>query len=180
MNYSITKDSGVQAYIQLYNHFVQDIVAGVYPYGSRLPSKRIIAAETGISLVTVEHTMNLLNDEGYIEARQRSGYYVIYREADFQVNPEIRQKELPKAHLSMHHVGEFPFSVLARTMRRVLLDYGEITKQRVSGAQDSDLFLPWQEPRDPGAAKTDHYRIRCGISLWDGGSVFWCGMYFRY
>ena len=168
MNYSITKDSGVQAYIQLYNHFVQDIVAGVYPYGSRLPSKRTIAAETGISLVTVEHTMNLLNDEGYIEARQRSGYYVIYREADFQVNPEIRQKELPKAHLSMHHVGEFPFSVLARTMRRV------------SGAQDSDLFLPWQEPRDPGAAKTDHYRIRCGISLWDGGSVFWCGMYFRY
>ena len=138
MNYSITKDSGVQAYIQLYNHFVQDIVAGVYPYGSRLPSKRIIAAETGISLVTVEHTMNLLNDEGYIEARQRSGYYVIYREADFQVSPEIRQKELPKAHLSMHHVGEFPFSVLARTMRRVLLDYGEeiLVKSPNRGCQE--------------------------------------------
>lgn len=105
MNYSITKDSGVQAYIQLYNHFVQDIVAGVYPYGSRLPSKRIIAAETGISLVTVEHTMNLLNDEGYIEARQRSGYYVIYREADFQVNPEIPAEGAAKGTLKYASCG---------------------------------------------------------------------------
>ena len=53
MNYSIIKDSGVQAYIQLYNHFVQDIVAGVYPYGSRLPSKRIIAEETGLPLTQI-------------------------------------------------------------------------------------------------------------------------------
>ena len=78
MNYSITKDSGVPAYIQLYNYLVQDIVAGIYPLDSRLPSKRIIAEETGVSLITVEHTMNLLSDEGYIETRQRSGYFVIY------------------------------------------------------------------------------------------------------
>ena len=74
MNYTITKDSGVPAYIQLYNYLVQDIVAGIYPLDSRLPSKRIIAEETGVSLITVEHTMNLLSDEGYIETRQRSGY----------------------------------------------------------------------------------------------------------
>ena len=48
MNYSITKDSGVPAYIQLYNYLVQDIVAGIYPLDSRLPSKRIIAEETGV------------------------------------------------------------------------------------------------------------------------------------
>ena len=65
------------AYIQLYNYLVQDIVAGIYPLDSRLPSKRIIAEETGVSLITVEHTMNLLSDEGYIETRQRSGYYVM-------------------------------------------------------------------------------------------------------
>ena len=107
MNYTIKKDSGVPAYIQLYNYLVQDIVAGIYPLDSRLPSKRIIAEETGVSLITVEHTMNLLSDEGYIETRQRSGYYVIYREADFQVIPEIRHEELPV------------------TMRKVLLDYEE-------------------------------------------------------
>lgn len=125
MNYSITKDSGVPAYIQLYNYLVQDIVAGIYPLDSRLPSKRIIAEETGVSLITVEHTMNLLSDEGYIETRQRSGYFVIYREADFQVIPEIRHEELPMTHPQVHQTGEFPFSVLARTMRKVLLDYEE-------------------------------------------------------
>ena len=51
------------AYIQLYNYLVQDIVAGIYPLDSRLPSKRIIAEETGVSLITVEHTMNLLSDD---------------------------------------------------------------------------------------------------------------------
>lgn len=125
MNYTITKDSGVPAYIQLYNYLVQDIVAGIYPLDSRLPSKRIIAEETGVSLITVEHTMNLLSDEGYIETRQRSGYFVIYREADFQVIPEIRREELPVTHPQSHQTGEFPFSVLARTMRKVLLDYEE-------------------------------------------------------
>lgn len=125
MNYTIKKDSGVPAYIQLYNYLVQDIVAGIYPLDSRLPSKRIIAEETGVSLITVEHTMNLLSDEGYIETRQRSGYFVIYREADFQVIPEIRREELPVTHPQAHQTGEFPFSVLARTMRKVLLDYEE-------------------------------------------------------
>ena len=113
------------AYIQLYNYLVQDIVAGIYPLDSRLPSKRIIAEETGVSLITVEHTMNLLSDEGYIETRQRSGYFVIYREADFQVIPEIRHEELPVTHPQAHQTGEFPISVLARTMRKVLLDYEE-------------------------------------------------------
>ena len=108
------------AYIQLYNYLVQDIVAGIYPLDSRLPSKRIIAEETGVSLITVEHTMNLLSDEGYIETRQRSGYFVIYREADFQVIPEIRHEELPVTHPQAHQTGEFPFSVLARTMRKAV------------------------------------------------------------
>ena len=81
MNYSIETDNNVPAYIQLYNYFVQDIVAGIYPLNSRLPSKRTIAEETGVSVITVEHTMNLLCDEGYIETKQRSGCFVIYRES---------------------------------------------------------------------------------------------------
>ena len=125
MNYLIQKNNGIPAYIQLYNYLVQDIVAGIYPPDSRLPSKRIIAEETELSLITVEHTMELLSDEGYIESRQRSGYFVIYREADFQVVPEIGKEELPVIHPQLHHVSEFPFSVLAKTMRKVLLDYGE-------------------------------------------------------
>ena len=142
MNYSITKDSGVPAYIQLYNYLVQDIVAGIYPLDSRLPSKRIIAEETGVSLITVEHTMNLLSDEGYIETRQRSGYFVIYRESDFLsgMDGSTIVEGLTDGHRifcgEYHHEiarvpkhgkvkYEFPFSVLAKVMRKVLADYGE-------------------------------------------------------
>lgn len=125
MNYSIEPNNTIPAYLQLYNYFVQDIVAGIYPLNSRLPSKRIIAEETGVSVITVEHTMNLLCDEGYIETKQRSGCFVIYREADFQGIPEPGQTELKLPHSQTHSISEFPFSVLAKTMRRVLLDYGD-------------------------------------------------------
>ncbi len=125
MNYLIEQNSNTPAYIQLYNYFVQDIVSGIYPLNTRLPSKRIIAEETGVSVITVEHAMNLLSDEGYIETKQRSGCFVIYREADFQVTPEPNQMEWKVSHPQVHHVSEFPYSVLAKTMRKVLLDYGE-------------------------------------------------------
>lgn len=125
MNYVIEHHSKIPAYLQLYHYFIRDIASGLYPFGTKLPSKRIIAEETGVSVITVEHALNLLCDEGYLEARQRSGYFVIYRETDFQVVPQTKQPEWKNIHPQIHTVSEFPFSVLAKTMRRVLLNYGE-------------------------------------------------------
>ena len=68
------------AYLQLYNQLREDITRGLCPYGSKLPSKRFLAAETGTSVITVQHAYDLLADEGYIESRERSGYYVSYKE----------------------------------------------------------------------------------------------------
>ena len=68
------------AYLQLYNQIRNDITSGICPYHSKLPSKRFLASETGTSVITVEHAYDLLADEGYIESRERSGYYVIYKE----------------------------------------------------------------------------------------------------
>ena len=125
MNYPIDKTSQTAAYIQLYRFLVEDITAGVYPYGSRLPSKRIIAEETGVSVITVEHAVTLLEDEGYVQSRERSGVYVIYRDEDF-LGEAVREEEpFFETEPAMHVAGEFPFSVLAKTMRKVLLDYGE-------------------------------------------------------
>lgn len=70
------------AYLQLYKQLRADIIAGVYPYGGKLPSKRLLADESGVSTVTVEHAYALLCDEGYAEARERSGYYVLFRSSD--------------------------------------------------------------------------------------------------
>lgn len=75
------------AYMQIYEHFRKDIEAGAYPPGHKLPSKRMLAEEIGMSVVTVQHAYSLLCDEGYIEPRQRSGYIVIYKESDFFHHP---------------------------------------------------------------------------------------------
>ena len=78
--YRIDPTSKQPAYLQLYNQIREDITNGICLYGSKLPSKRYLASETGTSVITVQHAYDLLADEGYIESRERSGYYVIYKE----------------------------------------------------------------------------------------------------
>lgn len=129
MNFILDENSVTPAYLQLYRHLVDDIVSDVYPYGSKLPSKRTIAGDTGLSVITVEHAVSLLCDEGYIESRQRSGYYVIYRHDDF---PGSGEAYIPApVHREVQTAAPrdpsllIPYSVAARTMRRVILDYNE-------------------------------------------------------
>ena len=126
MKYSINEKNSKPAYIQLYKQLRSDIVGGILPYGGKLPSKRILAEETGVSVITVQHSYAILCDEGYVESRQRSGYYVIYKESDFISAPDT-VAVVPLTHTPAgHHVkAAFPFSVLSKTMRRVLLDYGD-------------------------------------------------------
>lgn len=123
MKYVIHRQQGEPAYLQLYRQVRQDIVKGFLPYGAKLPSKRILGEELGISTITVEHAYSLLCDEGYVEARERSGFFVIFRSADGFAGPEESGPLQPPTHRG--EATEFPFSVLAKTMRRVMNDYGE-------------------------------------------------------
>ena len=123
MKYTIDKALKTSAYMQLYTLFRQDIVNGVYEFGTKLPSKRLVAAETGVSVITVEHAYSLLCDEGYAESRERSGYFVVYSAGEcFPVSEQYR-KEIKENY---HNVStEFPLSVYAKTVRRVLAEYGD-------------------------------------------------------
>ncbi|MBR5109198.1 MAG: PLP-dependent aminotransferase family protein [Clostridia bacterium] len=114
------------AYLQLYEKIRDKITQGVWEYGERLPSRRETAREDGLSAITVEHSYELLCQEGYIESRPRSGYYVIYRPLDgfAQVSPRPLRPAAPAGYASDRE-NSFPFSVLARTMRRVMTEYGE-------------------------------------------------------
>ena len=53
MNYQIEKRSGESAYLQLYRQLRQDIISGALPTGAKLPSKRSLAEELGLSVITV-------------------------------------------------------------------------------------------------------------------------------
>ena len=124
MRYVIEKKAAEPAYLQLYRQLRQDILQGVYPYGTKLPSKRTIAMETELSTITVEHTYGLLCDEGYAEARERSGYFVVFRTDDgFAAAPSEGLQFFRSAAQTQE--SAFPVSVLAKTMRRVINDLGE-------------------------------------------------------
>ena len=125
----VDSSNGKPAYLQLYEKIKKDIIAGAYSYGSKMPSKRTMAEDAGVSVITVQHAYEILCEEGYLEGRQRSGYYVVYKDSDFIFGPGT-EKEMPmcqekKADTISHSRTEFPFSVLSKTMRKVLLDYGD-------------------------------------------------------
>ncbi|MBP3395699.1 MAG: PLP-dependent aminotransferase family protein [Clostridia bacterium] len=123
MRYVLDMKAGRPAYLQIYELLRQDIVSGVYPHGAKLPSKRSLAADLGVSLSTVEHALELLVEEGYAGTRERSGCFAIYRAADQFAAAPAGQSH--KTHTVLGDTAEaFPFSVLARTMRRVLAECG--------------------------------------------------------
>lgn len=116
-------------YLQLYESLRGEIVAGAWAHGQKLPSRRQVAQERGLGVVTVEHAYELLCQEGYAESRARSGFFVAYRagdgfEAAAPATP-LPPRPQPSAAMSGDEDGRFPFSVLARAMRRVIADCGE-------------------------------------------------------
>lgn len=125
MKYSIDFNSKQCAYMQLYHQLRKDIINSVYKYGDKLPSKRLLADETMTSVITVEHAYGILCDEGYIESKQRSGYFVTYRKNDFVPVSEFEECETAVTSNYRHKDSEFPFSVFAKTMRNVISKYGE-------------------------------------------------------
>ena len=53
------------AYLILYEQIRTAIADNIFPTGTKLPSKRALAADYDLSLVTVEHALDLLEEEGY-------------------------------------------------------------------------------------------------------------------
>ena len=128
MKYRIDKEKR-PAYLQLYQQIRDDIIAENYPYNAKLPSKRSLAEETGVSTVTVEHAYALLCDEGYVEAKERSGFVVIFRRSDgFAASSALPTEHL--SHSTEHDSSHFPLSVFSKTMRKVLAEHGELLLEK--------------------------------------------------
>ena len=125
MRYLIDKDKAEAAYLQLYSQLREDIRRQVYPLGTKLPSKRILAQETGVSIITVEHSYELLCEEGYAESRQRSGYFVTFHTEQGFAAAEPCRVPTPLPHIEGEQGIQFPLSVLTRTMRKVITDLGD-------------------------------------------------------
>ena len=70
-------DSGAgPLYKQLYDCMKQDIENGKLSSGEKVPSKRTLARNLGISTITVETAYSQLIGEGYLYTLPKKGYYV--------------------------------------------------------------------------------------------------------
>lgn len=125
MNISVNSGSEKPVYIQIYEILKNKIISGAFPCGSKLPSKRSLAEDCGVSIVTIEHAYSLLRDEDYCETRERSGCYVIYSPERSFPSGVVSGKTTVKMSGNTNIPADIPFSAFAGRMRKVLSDYGE-------------------------------------------------------
>lgn len=94
-------------YIQIYEFLKAEILRGNLKAGDKLPSSRGLAFEHHISRNTVENAYSQLVSEGYIEAKEKSGYYVCNIKNLFDL--EMSERKLEK-HTEEKERLKFDFS----------------------------------------------------------------------
>ncbi len=106
----------MKKYYELYSKIKSDIYNGVYKEGDKLPSKRNMASQMGFSQITVITAYEMLEAEGFIAPRERSGYYVLKVDAPLPkiVSAKTLSEEVraPKEN--------FEYSLWFKTVRKVI------------------------------------------------------------
>ncbi|MCQ2558697.1 MAG: PLP-dependent aminotransferase family protein [Oscillospiraceae bacterium] len=125
------------AYLRIYEAVREDIQNGRLQPGEKLPSKRMMAERTGKSVITIEHAYALLLDEGYIYAREKSGYFV--SGDTMQSSRGGRSFPVPAGQSITDAAEDFPFTAYARTIRKVLSDYDRRILSKVPGSGSAEL-----------------------------------------
>src|SRR4051812_22868848 len=72
----LISDSHVPKYAQIADIFRQRIARGIWTQGLRLPANERLAAEFGVSRVTIRQAVELLARDGNIEAQQGRGTFI--------------------------------------------------------------------------------------------------------
>ena len=85
----ISRDSGKQIYLQIYEYYRDRILSGQAQAHSSLPSTRHLARELSVSRNTVETAYQQLLAEGYLYSRPGSGYYISQVERLSPPTPKI-------------------------------------------------------------------------------------------
>jgi GntR family transcriptional regulator len=68
-------------YLRIHRDLSDRITSGQWPAGSPLPSQQQLAAEFGVSVMTLRQALQLLADDGLVQTRHGAGTYVAARYA---------------------------------------------------------------------------------------------------
>ena len=133
LSYNLLESNG-PLYKSLYQFIREDIQSGKLKSNEKLPSKRTLARNLGISTISIENAYDQLICEGYIYSLPKRGYFV----AEIENINELKPKSVPKseAKINIHERGKesdlfdfssnrvekenFPFSIWAKILREII------------------------------------------------------------
>lgn len=111
-------------YLQIYRNIKGKILSGEISAGEKLPSKRVCADKNGCSVITVEKAYEMLADEGYVEAKERSGYFVCRLDIFPTQEKQGRAKLIYLTEEKAEPSHELEYSLWFKTVRKVISDRG--------------------------------------------------------
>lgn len=143
LTYNLSNGEG-PLYTRLYQHIKGDISSGILAPGEKLPSRRSLSENMGVSTVTVDNAYGQLLEEGYIYALPKKGYFVsqisrsiLFSDAKNSKKKSVKRlnfKKKPANNITFDFSSNkpdsesFPFSVWAK-----------LTREAVSGHSDELL-----------------------------------------
>lgn len=134
--FHLDRTEGVSLQAQLRERLVSAILAGQFPGGAAMPSTRAMGQRIGISRNTVVLAYQALADDGYLVARERSGFYVA---EDLPAAP-VGLAPTPAPEGRPDWASRFRLS--PSTQRNIVkpADWHEYPYPFLYGQLDSDLF----------------------------------------
>lgn len=113
----------------IYNSVKSQILSGSLAPDSKLPSKRSLALNLGVSIITVQNAYAQLISEGFIYSIEKKGFFVTdlsTYEANQKSPEKICEKSTEDEHFSVDFTSnttsaeKFPFTLWSHTLRQIL------------------------------------------------------------
>ena len=131
-------------YISIYKHIKSLIIQGMVKEHEKLPSRRILQGELGLSPNTINNAYNLLLEEGYIYSIEKSGYYISpYK--NYQNKEIIEKEEMINETYKYDFTSEsidhslFPYYTLKKITQDIMLNNEKIWLSKSPYQGDNEL-----------------------------------------
>lgn len=129
LTYDLSNING-PIYQALYEYIKRDIQSGKLNTKEKMPSKRMLAKNLGLSTITIENAYDQLIGEGYMYAIPKKGYYVsdiakleknhVLPKKSVKIDVPVKKESLFDFSSNRTDQAIFPFSIWAKVMRETI------------------------------------------------------------
>ena len=140
LTYDLSDTSKGALYETLYKNIRDDIKGGALKAGEKLPSKRTLAKNLGVSTITVESAYAQLISEGYVYSLPKRGYYIAKLDTPAKSAPAAKTTDIllpaerPHYHFDFSRTqtspDQFPFATWKKLLREVIAENSQALMEK--------------------------------------------------